>query len=60
VANADDLLKELLGPVGYVFARPLLKGVKIRFDTDKKEVRISRGDVTHIIKFDTIEQAVNE
>ena len=55
-----EQLKKLLGPVGYLLAKTYVRGIKIKFDTEQKAVRITRDGTTHDIDFDEIEKAVNE
>jgi len=55
-------LRELLGTMGYVLVMSYLRddNVKLKFDTEKRTVRITKDGRTHEIKFDDIEQVVNE
>ena len=53
-----NLLKELLGPVGYAIARPFLRTVKIKFDAERRKVVITKDGKTHEIKFDEAERFV--
>ena len=55
-----NLLKELLGPVGYGLLKRHLRNVKIEIDIEKKLVTIIKNDVKFQISFDEIEQLVNE
>ena len=55
-----NLLKELLGGVGYALVKPLLRAVKVEIDAEKRHVLITKDGRTHEITFDEIERAINE
>ena len=55
-----EQLKKLLGPVGFMLARTILRKVKIKFDTEQRKVHITSDGTTQEIAFDEIEKAVNE
>ena len=55
-----NLLKKLLGGVGYAIVKPFLRTVKIKIDAEKRHVLIIKDGRTHEIKFDDIEELVNE
>ena len=53
-------LRELIGSMGYVLVMSQLRNLKLKFDTEKRHVLIIKDGRTHEIKFDDIEQVVNE
>ncbi len=55
-----EQLKKMLGPVGFMLARTILRKIKIKFDTEQRKVCITSDGKTQEIGFDEIEQAVNE
>ena len=59
-SEADKQLRKLLGRVGYALVKPLLRGVRIRIDTEQKKVRIIKDQETQTFTFDEIEQVFNE
>ena len=59
-SNGTNLLKGLIGSVGYALLKCHLRGVMLRIDAKGKKVIITRDGKTDEIKFDEIERAVNE
>lgn len=58
--GTKNLLKDLIGSVGYALLKCHLRGVMLRIDTERKMVIITRDGKTDEISFDEIERAVNE
>ncbi len=55
-----NLLREMLGGVGFALLKNHLRKVKLKIDTEKRLVCITKDGRTQEIKFDDIEQAINE
>ncbi len=53
-----DRLNELLGPMA-IMIRPLISGVKVKFDAETKKLIVSKGDCVQEMPFEQIEQLVN-
>lgn len=54
MSPVERLIREKLGPVGYALVKTFLRGIKIEFDTEQKEVRITKDGKTQAIDFDEI------
>jgi len=54
-----EQLKKALGPVGYLLAKKFMRGLKVKFDTEQSQVRISKDGITHVLSFDEIERLVS-
>ena len=57
--ETKNRLKDLIGFVGYSLLKRHLRNVRIKIDTEKKLVKITKNEGIFRISFDEIEQLVN-
>jgi len=60
MSDLDNQLRRVLGRVAYGLIKPVLQRIKIKIDSERREVHITKDQVTHTVTFDQIEQVINE